>query len=60
MLNINTELATAYLAALQPLGVPVFYNFVTPDLVPSDYILFRSIQNIDNYRVNWHYLPFKM
>jgi hypothetical protein len=47
MQNVNTELATAYLAALQPIGVPVFYNFVTPNLVPSDYILFRSIQNLD-------------
>jgi hypothetical protein len=48
MIDINYSLRVAYYNALKVLSVPVFYQAVPNNLNPNNYIVFRSIFNVDD------------
>ena len=52
MIDINYSLRVAYFNALKVLSVPVFYQAVPNNLNPSNYIVFRSIFNVDDSSKN--------
>ena len=53
MIDINYSLRTAYFSALTGIaGVPVFYNAVPANTSPDNYIVFRSITNVDASTMN--------
>lgn len=56
MIDINYSLRIAYYAALGGDagmgGLPVFYQSVPPDVSPDEYIVFRSITNVDASTMN--------
>jgi hypothetical protein len=47
MIDLNYSLRIAYKAALDNLGVPVYYQSVPPNERPLNYVVFRSINNVD-------------
>lgn len=47
MVDLNYSLRVAYYSALNTLGVPVYYQTLPPTVNPENYILFRSINNVD-------------
>lgn len=47
MRDINEPLRIAYAAALTQIGIPVAYQALPNNLNPDDYIVFRSINNVD-------------
>ena len=53
MIDINYSLRIAYFAALTGIdGVPVFYNWLPPNISPDNYIIFRGITNTDASTMN--------
>lgn len=53
MIDINYSLRVAYFTALNGIsGTPVFYNILPPNVSPDNYILFRSITNVDDSTMN--------
>jgi hypothetical protein len=48
MIDINYSLRVAYFNALKVLSVPVYYQAVPNNINPNNYIVFRSIFNVDD------------